>query len=135
PDRLVLIRQNNLKLHHALSLSYPDFLDLQSQADSFQRMAAFAWENFNLTRPGTPEHIYGKRVSAGFFATLGINLAVGREFSTQEDINGGAPVVILGNQLWRIRFHGSDTAIGQTVTLEGVDYTVVGVAPEGFRLG
>jgi hypothetical protein len=95
PDRLVLIRENNPTMQHLVWVSYPDFLDWQRNARSFQQMAAFRWEYYNLTSPGPPEHLNGKKISSGFFSTLGTQLSLGREFSPQEDKHGSAPVVII----------------------------------------
>ena len=134
PDRLVLVWQNNLTLKHVMSVSYPDFLDWQRNARSFQQVAAFDWEDRDLTGPGTPEHLNGKQFSSGFLGTLGVKPILGREFSPEEDKRGGAPVVIISNRLWRNRFAGSTEAIGKPTTLDGVAYTIVGVLPSEFRL-
>ena len=135
PDRLVMVWLNNLTLKAMTELSYPDFLDWQRNARSFQQMAAFTSQNYDLTSPGAPEHVNGTQVSSGFFSTLGVKLAVGREFSPEVDRHGGAPVVVISNRLWRNRFGESHAAVGKLVTLDGVDYTIVGVLPSGFRFG
>jgi hypothetical protein len=70
----------------------------------------------------------------GFFSTLGVELALGREFTPQEDQRGGAPAAVISNRLWRERFDGNREVLGKTVTVDGVNYSIVGVAPPGFRL-
>ncbi len=133
PERLVMVWESNPRFPHVWT-SYLNFRDRQREARSFERMAAFStWQGFDLTTPGTPEHLEGKQISAGFFATLGTHLAQGREFTAEEDVSGGAPVVIISDRLWRNRFGGKADALGKSVTLNGVDYAVVGVAPDGFR--
>jgi predicted permease len=97
-------------------------------------MAAFNERGVDLTASGAPEHIEGKEISAGFFGILGARLAVGREFSPEEDRPGGTPVAIISDRLWRNRFDGSPGAVGKSVTLDGVDYSIVGVTAPGFRL-
>jgi predicted permease len=134
PESLVLVWQNNLTLKHTISDSYPDFLDWQRNARSFRQMAAFDWQERELTSPGMPEHINGKLISSGFFGTLGVEPILGREFSPQGDKPGGSPVVIISNRLWRNRFAGSTGAFGKSITLDGVSYTIVGVLPSAFRL-
>jgi len=134
PDRLVVVRENSLTLKREMSVSYPDFLDWQRNAQSFQQMASVRWLDYNLTSPGTPEHLNGKQISSGFFSTLGVKLALGRDFSPQEDVHRGAPVVIISGRLWRSRFSGSSEALGKYITLDGSDYTIVGVLPFGFHL-
>ena len=100
----------------------------------FEQLVAFTWQGSDLTSPGTPEHLNGMLMSAGFFSTLGVDLALGREFSPQEDQHGGAPVVIISDRLWKNRFAGSPGALGKLLTLDGIGRTIVGVLPPGFRL-
>ena len=133
PDRLVMVWENNLRFPRTW-VSYPNYRDWQRGARSLQQMAAFREQGVDLTAPGTPEHLNGKEISSGFFSTLGTELALGREFSPEEDRQGGTPVAIISNRLWRNRFDGSHEALGKSLTLEGVDYTIVGVTPLGFRL-
>ena len=134
PESLVFVWQNNLTLKHLINVSYPDFLDWQHTARSFQKMAALSWQNRDVTSPGAPEHLNGKEISSRFFETLGVTPVLGREFSPDEDKHGGAPVAIISNRLWRNRFAESTEAIGESVTLDGVDYAIVGVLPSSFRL-
>src|SRR5277367_1852306 len=134
PQNLVLVWHYNLTLKHAISVSYPDFLDWQRNARSFQQMAAYDSQDHNLTAPGTPEHLNGEEISSGFLTTLGIKPVLGREFSPREDQQGGAPVVIISSRLWKNRFAGRADALGKSVTLDGVEYTIAGVLPAGFRL-
>jgi len=98
-------------------------------------MAAYARRSFDLSNPGNPEHLEGGEVSSSFVNTLGIGLALGREFSPEENRNGGAPVSIISNALWRDRFGGCATALGKSMVLNGVESTVVGVPQPGFRFG
>src|SRR5271168_362531 len=134
PERLVMVWQYNLTLKHPISVSYPDFLDWQRDAGSFQQMAAYDSQDRNLTAPGTPEHLNGEEISSGFLGMLGIKPILGREFSPDEDKHGGAPVVLISNRLWKNRFAGSSEALGKSVTLDGVDYAIAGVLPADFRL-
>ena len=135
PDRLVVVWENNLHFKHTVWPSYPNFQDWQRSVGSFQQLAALRWQDYDLTSPGTPEHALGENVSADFFTTLGVELALGRNFSQQEDQRGGAPVVIVSNRFWRNRLSGSAQALGKPVALNGIDYTIVGVLPPGFRFG
>jgi predicted permease len=133
PDRLVMVWESNPRLPRVY-VSYPNFLDWQRSARSFHRMAAFTEKGLDLTGPGAPEHLDAKEISSGFFSTLGVELTIGRAFSLEEDRPAGAPVAIISNRLWRNRFDGSPEVLGKSVTLEGVDYIIVGVTPSGFRL-
>ena len=104
PDRLVVLALYNQRLKYATYLSYPDFLDWQRSARSFEQIAAFPPEGFDVANPGMPEHVDGTEVSSGFFSTLGVKLALGRDFSPAEDRTGGMPAVIISNRLWQERF-------------------------------
>ena len=133
PDRLVIVWENNPRFPRVW-VSYPNFHDWQATAHSFQQMAAFWEKGVDLTAPGTPEHLNGEQISSGFFSTLGAELALGREFSPQEDRHGGTPVAIISNRLWRNRFAASPEVLGHSLTLNGVDYSIVGITQPGFRL-
>jgi len=133
PDRLVVVWENNLHFKQVVWPSYPNFKDWQSSARSFRRMAAMKWRYYDLTSPGSPEHLLGAGISSSFLDTLDVKLPFGRDFSTQEDQRGGAPVVIISNDLWRNRFGGNPQAVGEAVTLNGVDYTIIGILPPRFQ--
>jgi predicted permease len=133
PDRLAIVALFNRSLGYATYLSYPDFLDWRRNASSFEQIAAFTNDGFDLTAPGLPEHLDGKEVSANFFSTLGVQLAFGRSFSPDEDEIGGAPTAVIGDRVAQKRFGGGRAALGKTLALNGVDYTVVGVLKPGFR--
>ena len=135
PDRLVVVLLNNFRLRSPTYLSYRDFLDWDRSAPPFEKMAAYAGRSFDLSSPGNPEHLEGKEISSNLFGTLGVALALGREFSAEEDRNGGAPVAIISNGLWRDRFGGSVAALGKSVVLDGVETTVVGILQPDFRFG
>ena len=133
PDRLVMVWENNPRFPRVWD-SYPNFQDWQRSARSFQQMAAFRQQGVDLTSPGTPAHLTSSQISWGFFNTLGVQLVLGREFTLQEDQHGGAPAAVISNHLWRERFAGSNEVLGKTITMDGVNYSIVGVAPTGFRL-
>jgi predicted permease len=131
PDRLVAIWESNPRFPHVW-ISYPNFRDWQRSARSFEQMVAFNLRGYDLTGPGTPAHLDGKAISAGFFGALGVRLALGSDFTSQEDQPGGPPVVIVSDRLWKDRFGGSPAALGKILTLDGADYTIAGVLAPGF---
>src|SRR5579862_344521 len=122
PDRLMILALFNRSLGYSTYLSYPDFLDWRQNARSFEQIAAFTNDGFDLTAPGAPEHLSGKGVSANFFSTLGARLAFGRSFSPDEDKIGGAPAAVISHRIAQERFGGGNTALGKTLALNGVDY-------------
>jgi predicted permease len=135
PDRLVVVWENNLHFKQVVWPSYPNFKDWQRSAHSFQQMAAVRWRHYDLSSPGSPEHLLGAGISSTFLDTLDVKLPLGRNFSSQEDRRGGSPVAIISNELWRNRFGSNPQALGKTVTLNGIDYTVIGVLPPRFHFG
>jgi predicted permease len=134
PDRLVIVWAKNPQGRN-ISPSYLDFQDWQRSTRSFQEMAAFTFQAYDLTNPGTPEHFTGWQVSGGFFRTLGADLILGHDFLPEESRRGGSPAVIISERIWRDRFGGSKEALGRSITLNGSDFTIVGVAPLGINLG
>jgi putative ABC transport system permease protein len=135
PDRLVVVALYNQTLKYPTNLSYPDFLDWQRSSRSFEQIATLKAQSYDLSSPGAPEHVDGKEVSANFFSTLGVKLALGRDLSPEEDRIGGPAAVVISNRLWQDRFSGSPAAVGKVITLDGVNYTIVGVLKPGFVFG
>ena len=133
PDRLAMVWENNPRFQRVWA-SYPNFRDWQRSARSFRQLAAGLDHGVDLTSPGVPEHINERQISSGFFGTLGVELALGREFTSQEDQHSGNPVAIISSHVWRNRFGSSPAVLGKTVTLSGKDCTIVGVASPGFKL-
>jgi predicted permease len=132
PERLVMVWPKNHRGFHVY-VSGPDFQDWKRSSRSFDRISGIKWAARDLTSPGSAEHVEGREISSDFLSTLGVKLALGREFSAQEDQRGAAPVVVISDRLWKNRFGGSSDAIGKIVTMDGTDYTVVGILPPGFR--
>ncbi len=96
-------------------------------------MAAFREENYNLTGMGEPERVTAEMVSANFFSVLGVNPVAGRLLRPEEDQVGAQPVALISGGFWKRKFGSSPDAVGKTLTLDGVGYTVVGVIPADFR--
>lgn len=99
------------------------------------RAAVFSnWSSgVNLAMDGTAMFVDQQRVGAGFFATLGVPPAIGREFLPQEDAPGGPAVTIISHGLWQRLFAGRPDALGTTLLLRGEPWQVIGVMPEHFR--
>ncbi|MBV8810808.1 MAG: ABC transporter permease [Acidobacteriaceae bacterium] len=133
PAHLVAVDECLRRTGEPLAFSYLDFLDFQRQTRSFETIAAARHQGANLTDPGEPEYVHTLQVSHGFFSVLGVNLEVGRTFRADEDRQGAASVVIIGHSVWQQRFGGRHDVLGQILVLNGKAYTVVGVAPAGFR--
>jgi predicted permease len=102
------------------------------QTKTFASFAAFQGDTFNLTTEGEPVRLDGVRASAGFFPALGVNAALGRVFTAEEDQPGHEREVVLSHALWTERFGGNSKILGQTMRLNGYVYTIIGVMPEWF---
>jgi predicted permease len=131
-DRLIFLWQNRPGVPQ-LEASYPNFEDWEQAARSFDSMSGIAFHNFDLTSPGSPEHITGMRVSSTFLATLGVKPQLGRDFVESDDFVNASPVGLISDKLWRERFGADRHALLRSVALDGKSFTVVGVLPAGFH--
>ena len=130
PDRLVWVAEKN----DTLNLPYwptsaLNYLSWREQQRSFEELGAIRGSNYNLTGRGEPEQFSGNAVTPSLFPLLGVRPILGREFREGEDQPGSPPVAMIGEGLWKRRFGGEASLLGQNVTLNGIDYTVVGIAP------
>jgi predicted permease len=126
PERLLKVYSSTENFKRS-SVSYPNFLDWQRRSGSFDTMAAYRTDNFNLTGQVDPERLRGEMASATLFEVLGVRPLIGRTFVDAEDRRGAAPVAVLTSSLWRSRFGGSPDVLGRSITLNGTLYTVIGV--------
>ncbi len=127
PDRLLKIYTSTRNFKES-SVSYPNFVDWRQRSGSFDRMAAYRMDNFNLTE-ANPERLRVAMTSATLFDLLGVRPLIGRTFADAEDQLGAAPVAVLTSGLWKSRFGGSAAVLGTSIRLDGRLYTVVGVVP------
>jgi len=127
-DRLVYIYRTMPQSQTAVHY-YPDFLDLAPEVSSVADLAAYRFWNYALGVEGRPAaNLNGNRVSPNFFSTLGIEPALGRFFTADED-RPGNHVLVLGYTTWQSHFGGDPAVVGRTVTLDNESTTVIGVAP------
>ena len=132
PDRLVAVYSRTADTLKGSS-SYPNFLDWVRNNQSFCDLAAFRPDDLNLIGLGQPERVRAEMVSASFFRLLGVQPIVGRTFSDADDQLGVTPVVLISESFWQGRFGSSATALGQTLTLSGTAYVIIGVIPATFQ--
>jgi putative ABC transport system permease protein len=132
-DRLVEIRMTQPERGPAgYPMSALDYRDYAERNRSFEAMAATFRENFNLTEKSSPERVAGAWVSWRFFDVMGVALERGRGFRRDEDQPGSDLVAVISNSLWQRRFAARPDILGQTVSINGQPYVIVGVAAEGF---
>ena len=110
---------------------WPVYLDVRNQAHSFSGVAAYnELIPASIGGTGEPERVWGQSASANFFDVLQIPMTAGRGFAISEE---NLPVIVLSHRLWQRRFNADPAIIGHAISLSGHPYTVVGVAPAGFR--
>jgi putative ABC transport system permease protein len=106
---------------------------LREHSRSISGLAPFMSDNFNMTGHGEPEQLSAVRVGSNFFEVLGVRPALGRTFVEEDDRAGGQRVVLISESLWKRRFGADPRAIGESITLDSVDHTVIGVLPADFE--
>src|SRR5262249_45744557 len=132
-DRIVVVSETSQQQTDRQETSSPaNFLDWKAQVRSVERLAAMQWWDVNIVGRDEPERAQGFYVSADLFSALGVQPALGRAFTPEEETAGKDHRAIIGHGLWQRRFGGDRTIVGQSVTLDGEPYEVVGVAREGF---
>jgi putative ABC transport system permease protein len=133
PDRLVQVAEKNDKLNISnFAASVLNYLSWKEQNRSFQGLGAVGSGIYTLTGRGDPEQINGATISPSLLPVLGIQPIMGRAFREGDDLPGAEPVALISEALWRRRFAREPSAIGAHLTLNGVAYTVVGIAPAGL---
>jgi predicted permease len=115
------------------SFSYPMFKAIRGEQDLFSSVAAFAGPaQLDLSGNGQATMASGELVSGDYFQTLGVRAALGRTLEPSDEQPGAEPVVVLRYGYWQSAFGGAPGAIGRTIRLNGVVFTVVGVTEPGF---
>ena len=108
------------------------YLEYRQHVSRFDRITGYQRQDLTLSGVRDATRLPGARASATFFEVLGVQPALGRAFSADEDQAGTDRVVILSDRLWRARFNGDRAILGKAITLDGITRTVVGVMPRGF---
>jgi predicted permease len=113
------------------SFSWPLYTDVRDNAKSFSGVAGF-YELLpaSISGNGDPQRLWGQATTTNFFDVAQLPLTLGRGFLSTEQ---NSPVIVLGNRVWKSRFHSDPDIAGKSITLSGRPFTVVGVAPPAFR--
>jgi predicted permease len=116
--------------------SFPNFRDIAAQAKSFSGIYGLDLEPLSVALGGQAgaERVYATIVTGNYFQVLGVTPQLGRLLTPDDDrAPGASPVVVLSDRLWRRRFSADRSIAGKTIVLNGASFTVLGVAPSGFR--
>ena len=116
------------------TFSYPDFRDVASRQTAFEAVAAYDYGVFGLNTDLGPVRVTGSFVSANFFDVVGVPMLLGRAFLPEEE-NPSSPqaVAVISSQLWRRQFNAAPDIVGRPVHVNGLTFTIVGVAGAEFQ--
>lgn len=131
PERLVSFWAINPERHlEAPALSWAKYEAFRARTDVFSEMAMSAGNGFTLTEgTGEPEQVFGLHAAANLLPMLGIQPVRGRQFTADEDREGGASVAMISHALWQNRFGADPNIIGRVIQVDGVAREIVGVLP------
>jgi macrolide transport system ATP-binding/permease protein len=132
PERLVDVAES-AAMFPRNNLSYQDYLDWKRLNQVFSSLDAYNQSGYLLRNSSGSEPVSAVKVSNGFFRTLGVAPILGRDFHAGEDQLQAPRTVILSYATWQKRFGGRKDVGGETVTLSGVPFTIVGVLPRSFQ--
>jgi putative ABC transport system permease protein len=143
PQRLVLLRGTGASWEgHAsdngagveMSFSYPMYRDLRDKGTAFDGLIATAPAGVGITRNNVSDLADAEIVSGNYFTVLGVPAAHGRLFTANDDTAPGAnPVVVLSHHFWTTHLGSETNAVGQTLSINGQPYQIIGVAPPEFQ--
>ncbi len=131
-DRIVAIQELD-QSGKRVQVTPANFLDWGAQSTVFDQLAAILTRPANLALDQQAERIDLAMTSANFFSVFSVEPRSGRFFLPADEQAGHAQIVVLGNALWQRRFGSDPTLVGKSISLDGVSYTVVGIAPAGFQ--
>src|SRR6185295_2566420 len=132
PEQLVWITARRGQSDRPRGLSYPDFVEVRARARQLAGATSYSQVWLSLGG-GVPERIRGSAVNDNYFDLLGIRLQMGRTFRPAEDTPSGPHLVaVLSDGFWRRRFGADPDILGKPVVINGVSFSVIGVAPAGF---
>ena len=132
-ERVVMLWEVTPEGRHQNTTSRANFRVWRDQSTSYQYVAAFTDQRFNLTGNGEPEELSVQFATPELFKVLGIEPLLGRALLPDDAELTRPPVAVLSYGLWQRRFGGQPSVIGQSITLNSIKFTVIGVMPPNFQ--
>jgi putative ABC transport system permease protein len=132
PDRIVVL-MNTLPRGQRANASPAKFQHWRSQSDVLENVTALCPGVMNYTAAEIAEQVPSAQVSSDYFRCYGIRVIRGRTFTPVEDLPGGPHVVVIGDAFWQRQFARDPRIIGQTISLSGDPYEVIGISGENFE--
>src|SRR4029077_15523688 len=108
------------------------FLEWRRQNQTFTDLAGYNYQTRNLTGIDEPIELRTAKASASLLPLLGVQPAIGRNFTKEEDYKGHDQVALLSAELWERQFGADPKILGRSITLDGSPFTIVGVLPRNF---
>ncbi len=131
PEALVAINSGGSGVP---TFSYPDYRDFRDRQTGMATIAGMRLAPMNVEIGGAASRVWGYLVTGNYFEMLGVHAARGRLLTPADDRTpGGHPVLVISEECWRTRFAGDAAIVGRTVKVNGAPFTILGVAPSGFR--
>ena len=131
PSQLVVVAEQNPDGNTDL-VAPLTFVDWQAQSRAIASMAAFRQLRYAFAGSAEPLNVPSVRATPNIFTLLGVNPMLGRAFLAEEGVTGADRVAVLSRAFWERHYAGSPGAIGRTIQLDAVPYTIVGVMPAEF---
>jgi predicted permease len=132
PQQLVALN-NTAENHLFPTFSYPNYKDFRDRNDVFSGLIGYRFTPLSLSHDGVNERVWGYEVTGNYFEVLGVDAALGRAMSSDDDRTpGGHPIAVMSYKCWQQRFGRDQSIIGKDVIVNGRSYMVIGVAPQGF---
>src|SRR5882762_10062709 len=132
PKQLVYFRLHSPQ-EHGSAFSRAEFAQFREQSHLFSGMAAFDTLRLLGSVDGQSDFVSGECVSGTFFSTLGVDVALGRPLTSEDDQPGRPAVAVISHDHWKRKFALDPAVTGKIISLKGISFTIVGVAPARFR--
>jgi putative ABC transport system permease protein len=134
PDRIVAIWETSRGGASRNVIAPANFVAWRERARTLEHLGMVAPVGLSIVINGRADRMNGSAFSADVFRALGVQPALGRAYTSQEDFGGGNGVIVLGHEFWRRRLNGRADVLGLTLVTDGGPRTVIGVMPPGFTI-
>src|SRR5215204_1897227 len=132
-EQIVMLWEVTPEGRHQNTTSRANFRRWREQNTSYESIAAFSDQRFNLTGDSEPEELSVQLATPEIFSVLGVDPLLGRTFLPEDAAADKSPIAVLSYGLWQRRFGGQPNTVGQQITLNSEKYTIVGVMPPSFQ--
>jgi putative ABC transport system permease protein len=135
PERIVVVWESNQSRNRPRNvISAANWLEWRARNRSFSDLAVAGPARLTLTIDRRPEEVQGLLASSDVFAVLGVQPALGRAYTADEDVDGRDQVLVITDEFWQGQLGGRPDVLGLVVTADGQPREIVGVMPPGFTL-